>query len=513
MKTLFFSLLFLLVLLSVNAETIIPAGNVSGSWTAVGSPYFITGNIVISAQDELAINPGVEVIFNGAYQLQVLGKIFCNGTDEDVITFTAQDTLNGWASIRFSNNATLVGNPSHFVYTHFMYAKAVNGPTSQDPLNFGGAIWASNAGTLSFTNCIFSNCKSAQDGSAIYAQNNTSVVMLDCSLKNCDSGFFGGVFVKNGTALIQNCTFKNNHAQTFGAAMYFYQCSSAEVVSCTISNSSAGAVAGVYSFSSPLVVKNSLFIGNSTTFGLGGGIGVIYGTISVANCTFVGNSSPQGGGAVWINNLDSPATFTNSIFWNNLPNELAINTSNYSYNYCSLQTPEGNETNITGNPLFADPDVLDFSLLPSSPCIDAGTPEVTSLNLPMFDLAGLPRIVDGDANGSARIDIGCYEWQVPVTNSDQMHIPNPFSLMNQPNPFSLQTKISFTMNKSTQVRLDIFNVKGQKVKTLFAGNAKTGENSVFWNGTNDQGQPVANGMYFCRLSSDRLFLIKKLMKL
>jgi hypothetical protein len=513
MKTFLISLIFVIAIISIYAETIIPAGNISGSWNAAGSPYFIIGNVVISAQDELVINPGVEVIFNGTFQMQVLGKIYCNGTEDDIITFTAQDTLNGWASIRFNNNASLAGNPSSFTYTHFMYGKAVNGPTSQDPLNFGGAVWASNAGTLSFNNCVFSNCKSTQDGSAIYAKDNSNLVMQNCSIKNCDSGFFGGVFVKNSTALIQNCTFKNNHAQTFGAALYFYQCTSSAVVSCTFSSSTAGAVAGVYSFDSPLVVQNSLFTGNATTFGLGGGIGAIYGTLSVTNCTFIDNYSPQGGGAIWINSLDSPATFTNNIFWDNQPNAIAVNTSSYNLSYCSMQTPEGDATNIAGDPLFVNPDTSDYTLMPTSPCIDMGTPDATSLNLPLLDLAGLPRIVDGNSNGTERIDMGCYEWQLPVANTDQGLIPNAFALMNQPNPFSMQTKISFSMNKAGQVKLEIYNSKGQKVKTLMTGNAKAGEHSVCWNGTDEHGQHVAKGIYLYRLTSDKLILNKKLIKL
>jgi flagellar hook assembly protein FlgD len=51
------------------------------------------------------------------------------------------------------------------------------------------------------------------------------------------------------------------------------------------------------------------------------------------------------------------------------------------------------------------------------------------------------------------------------------------------------------------VKLVIYNVLGQKVKTLFDGIAQTGPHSVIWNGTDENGVLVAAGMYFYKLEA------------
>lgn len=59
--------LILLNLEIVQAQTVIPAGNVSGSWTFANTPYHIYGEITIPNGETLTIEPGVDVIFTGHY--------------------------------------------------------------------------------------------------------------------------------------------------------------------------------------------------------------------------------------------------------------------------------------------------------------------------------------------------------------------------------------------------------------------------------------------------------------
>jgi len=405
-----------LAVASLAAETIVPAGPVQGTWDQAGSPYRVMGHLSIASGTSLLVNEGVEVIFEGTFKIDVAGRLLATGTSAHPISFTAQDTLNGWSGIRFLNSGGMGNLPSGFTHTQFSYGKAIWGGGATDPLNYGGAVWASNAGTLSFDNCLFIRCKSGQDGSAVYAKDGTTLLMQDCMIKSCENGFFGGVFVKDGSTVISGCSFEANSAVTFAAALYFYNCSEAKVISCKFIDNVSGAVTGIYSYDSPLKVINSLFAGNNTTMGLGGGIGAIFGTLTVTNCSFADNGSAQGGAAIWINSLDSNAQITNSIFWNNVPNAIASTSSSYVLSYCSTQSEEGDESNIFGDPLFVNPALGDFSLTATSPCIDAGTPDITGLMLPDLDLGGMDRVVDGNADSIARIDIGCYEWQLPLVN-------------------------------------------------------------------------------------------------
>ena len=81
---------------------------------------------------------------------------------------------------------------------------------------------------------------------------------------------------------------------------------------------------------------------------------------------------------------------------------------------------------------------------------------------------------------------------------DEEGIPVKFSLtQNFPNPFNPQTVISYSLDKTADVRLEVFDLLGRKVQTLVNGEMDAGNHDVIWKGT-DQGA----GVYFYRLSAD-----------
>ncbi len=79
--------------------------------------------------------------------------------------------------------------------------------------------------------------------------------------------------------------------------------------------------------------------------------------------------------------------------------------------------------------------------------------------------------------------------------------PGYFSLLqNYPNPFNMNTKITFTIDKSDLVTIKIFDITGRLVKNLYRQICTPGTYHVEWNGVNDWGNAVATGIYFCELS-------------
>ncbi|MFQ6106760.1 MAG: hypothetical protein ACE5QF_04140 [Thermoplasmata archaeon] len=59
------------------------------TWTQVGSPYWVEGDITVLSQANLTIEPGVEVFFNGLYAIYVEGKLYAVGSPASVIVFTS----------------------------------------------------------------------------------------------------------------------------------------------------------------------------------------------------------------------------------------------------------------------------------------------------------------------------------------------------------------------------------------------------------------------------------------
>jgi hypothetical protein len=72
---------------------------------------------------------------------------------------------------------------------------------------------------------------------------------------------------------------------------------------------------------------------------------------------------------------------------------------------------------------------------------------------------------------------------------------------NYPNPFNPETTISYSVKAADKVSLQIYNVKGQLVKTLVNEVKNIGKYSIVWNSIGDSGQKVTSGVYFCRMTS------------
>lgn len=74
-------------------------------------------------------------------------------------------------------------------------------------------------------------------------------------------------------------------------------------------------------------------------------------------------------------------------------------------------------------------------------------------------------------------------------------------LGNFPNPFNPETSISYTVKDATRVRVDIYNLKGQLIRTLVNEDQASGRYQVRFDGRDDLGRPIGSGIYFCRMSA------------
>ncbi|MBI9031807.1 choice-of-anchor J domain-containing protein, partial [bacterium] len=98
-----------------------------------------------------------------------------------------------------------------------------------------------------------------------------------------------------------------------------------------------------------------------------------------------------------------------------------------------------------------------------------------------------------------------------VDNENVDIIPQANSLaQNYPNPFNPETSIAFTTKEAGNVIIDVYNIKGQKVKTLLNDHRNAGEHSVVWNGKDENNRNVASGVYFYRMKNGKFNSTKKM---
>ncbi|MDP8203623.1 MAG: T9SS type A sorting domain-containing protein [Candidatus Tenebribacter mawsonii] len=106
--------------------------------------------------------------------------------------------------------------------------------------------------------------------------------------------------------------------------------------------------------------------------------------------------------------------------------------------------------------------------------------------------------------GTARL----YEYNV---NSGDDVISNETKLFdNYPNPFNPTTTIRYNLSYNSTVKLEIYNIKGQKVTTLENEEKTAGSYNLIWNGKDAENRPVASGVYLYKLVTEEQSLVKKM---
>ncbi len=90
-------------------------------------------------------------------------------------------------------------------------------------------------------------------------------------------------------------------------------------------------------------------------------------------------------------------------------------------------------------------------------------------------------------------------------------LPTSYALSgNFPNPFNPKTRINFALPKTSKVSLEIYNILGQRVRTLLNENMEAGYQSVEWDGTDDHGTGVSSGVYLYKLKANEFSRVAKM---
>ena len=202
-----------------------------------------------------------------------------------------------------------------------------------------------------------------------------SPVIIDCvfDANSCDNG--GAVLMESSFADFRRCTFSNNFAAFYGGGVDMYG-SGPRFVACDFRGNTVGDYGGAVNCdaASCPVFDNSRFLGNHAWL-QGGAFFISDASLLLRNCTLANNTT-DGDAAIFA--WDGSAFVDGSILWNNHPASVA-ESGDFGFvviNYSDVEGGWEGTGNIDADPQFISYYGQPFGLLPGSPCIDAGLPNL-----------------------------------------------------------------------------------------------------------------------------------------
>lgn len=489
---------------SVDADTVLVQPGIYFENINYNGKNITVASLLLTTQDTTFIS---QTIIDGDQESSVVKFVNYEDSTAELKGFTIR---NGLAAEHGGGIYCADSNPK------LSYLRITNNfATVYD--GYGGGLYFNNSNPILEYLTISNNISSDWGGGIFSYNSNLSLVNVDIMNNStvASSGKGGGIFFHSSTANLWNVNVHGNSASRGGGIF----CSGSVPIlqNLTVFNNSADLGGGIFYQGIDMSLLLNTTIALNSAVENGGAVYIVSSNPIFINVTITDNAADCSGGGLFCVYSSDPI-LTNCILWNNSSQEIYFyenyDPNSISISYSDIEGGEDNivtndngfvnwlDGNIDQNPEFLTTGEYPFSLSMNSPCIDAGIPDTTGLNLPVYDLAGNPRIF-GDT-----IDMGAYEWQgTGISNEVEAIITK---LSNFPNPFNPSTKIEFSIKNNSKIDLSIFNIKGQKIKTLINNEIEKGEYSIIWNGNNESGDSVSSGIYYYKLKvNNKTEVVKK----
>lgn len=431
------------------------------------NPLF-TINAALRKVKASSVNPGTVHVGEGVYGPDSDGEHFPLYA-KDFVTITGAGTDLTILDAQNSAKVMMITESTSTIVQNMTFTGGKKGD------NGCGTLYISNANpSINNCNLNYNDTLHALGDNSIGISGQSDPYFLNCTFTNQMIWPHTEVNIYGGNPKFEHCQFiapENNNEQSPGSTAILIN----SVGKVNISNDIFSNYGNAISLQGDNIINSCLFHNNYC------GI-FIYGWYSqpISNCTFIDNSTAL----VCKSDLD----VQNSIFYNTdsidsqkiilaplTEHIFPVLTIKYSDvqggqnsvmvldSLCTLIWGEGN---IDSDPLYENADSNQFMLSSSSPCIDAGNPDTTGLNLPQFDLAGYPRVY------GSRIDLGAYEW-FPVGVQERTYTENS-SMEIYPNPSG--SYVCFRIKKGYPTSgniIKIYNSSGQFIETVSVPNGIT----------------------------------------
>lgn len=469
------SLVLLVILLTFNqsfAYTNISGGIYNNTtWTLAGSPYLMTGSVVVFPGKTLTIEPGVEIYvvadssFNtGNFKyLEIRGQLIANGTASQPIRFVSTDTSIGfynWEGIKIKGS-----QGGSVQMNHFELGNSYNGISNE--ISQPGV-------TYNFDGCIF---KSNNYG----IQLNADLVLNNCTAT--DNGVVVAAQYFYGSLTATNCTFANNFCSATNLFIPGLGSSgSVNLTNCTFSKNTNNLI------SVSGQIKNCLF--DSNYYGL-----VDASDVTIDSCTFIGND-------FGVNNLNNStiknSNFNNNVVAINIASNCIVKNNDIQFNSNGIQISgfiptSGSimDNKICSNNIYNLENLTDRNFSVAANCFC--TTDSTQIEMKLYD--GYDDITRGLVN-YAIYDDSCVNV---VTYVMKVDLGDPTSV---DNITKNQIKAAFQNNNLfvESPNYQSFVVYDLNSKKILEGNLKVGANNFEMS--------VAPGLYILRTGTT----VQKIMK-